>query len=76
MFDCIVRTWGGGRQGTQHVGDGLPLFALIPVTTVGLGDIYPIDHLRLIAGIASLTSFILIRCTAQYFYKTMSTQEV
>ncbi|WP_247710319.1 ion channel [Qipengyuania huizhouensis] len=50
-------------------------FALITVTTVGLGGIYPTDHLREIAGIASLTGFILIRCTAQYVYKTMSQQE-
>ena len=50
-------------------------FALITVTTVGLGDIYPTDHLRVIAGIASLTGFILISCTAQYVYKTMSQQE-
>lgn len=50
-------------------------FALITVTTVGLGDIYPTDNLRVIAGIASLTGFILISCTAQYVYKTMSQQE-
>lgn len=50
-------------------------FALITVTTVGLGDIYPTDHLRMITGIASLTGFILISCTAQYVYKTMSRQE-
>lgn len=50
-------------------------FALITVTTVGLGDIYPTDHLRVIAGFASLTGFMLISCTAQYVYKTMSHQE-
>lgn len=50
-------------------------FALITVTTVGLGDIYPTDHLRVITGIASLTGFLLISCTAQYIYKTMSQQE-
>src|SRR3546814_11567022 len=50
-------------------------FALITVTTVGLGDIYPTDHMRVIACIASLTGCILISCTAQYVYKTMSQQE-
>ena len=50
-------------------------FALITVTTVGLGDIYPTEHLRVITGIASLTGFILISCTAQYVYKTMSTSD-
>lgn len=50
-------------------------FALITVTTVGLGDILPTGHLRVITGIASLTGFMLISCTAQYIYKTMSKQE-
>lgn len=50
-------------------------FALITVSTVGLGDIYPTEHLRVITGIASLTGFMLISCTAQYIYKTMSKQE-
>ena len=50
-------------------------FALITGTTVGLGDIYPTEQLRVITGIASLTGFMLISCTAQYVYKTMSKQE-
>ncbi|MXP29835.1 two pore domain potassium channel family protein [Porphyrobacter algicida] len=50
-------------------------FSLITVTTVGLGDVYPTQHLRVITGIASLTGFLLISCTAQYVYQTMSKQE-
>ncbi|BBC71679.1 conserved hypothetical protein [Altererythrobacter sp. B11] len=50
-------------------------FSLITVTTVGLGNIYPTQHLRVITGIASLTGFLLISCTAQYVYQTMSKQE-
>lgn len=50
-------------------------FSLITVTTVGLGDIYPTEHLRVITGIASLTGFLLISCTAQYVYQTMSKEE-
>lgn len=50
-------------------------FALITVTTVGLGDTYPTEHLRVITGIASLTGFILMSCTAQYVYKTMNHQQ-
>ena len=50
-------------------------FAQLTVMTVDLRDIYPTNHLKVIAGIASLTGFILISCTAQYVYKTMSQQE-
>ena len=50
-------------------------FALITVSTVGLGDIYPTGHLRAITGIAAITGFLMISCTAQYVYKTMSQQE-
>ena len=50
-------------------------FSLINVTTVGLGDIYPTGHLRVIAGVESLTGFLLISCSAQYVYKMMSKQE-
>ena len=50
-------------------------FSLINLTTVGLGDIYPAGHLRVICGIESLTGFMLISCTAQYVYQTMQKQE-
>lgn len=66
---------GGFAKGPAMLAMDYYYFALITVTTVGLGGIYPTDHLRVIAGIASLTGFILISCTAQYVYKTMSQQE-
>ena len=50
-------------------------FALITISIVGLGDILPGGHMRLLSGIAALTGFMLISCTAQYVYKTMSHQE-
>ena len=43
-------------------------FSLINLTTLGLGDIYPTDHLRVIAGIEALTGFALISCSAQLFW--------
>lgn len=48
-------------------------FSLINVTTLGLGDIYPTEHLRVIAGIEALTGFALISCSAQLFWKMMTT---
>lgn len=49
--------------------------SLINVTTLGLGDIYPTGHLRVIAGIESLTGFLLISCSAQLVFKMMQKQE-
>ncbi len=37
-------------------------FSLINVTTLGLGDIYPTEHLRVLAGVEALTGFALISC--------------
>jgi len=50
-------------------------FALITISTVGLGDILPAGHMRAISGIAALTGFLMISCTAQYVYQTMSEKE-
>ena len=50
-------------------------FSLINITTLGLGDIYPTGHLRALAGIESLTGFLLISCTAQFVFQTMAKQE-
>ncbi len=50
-------------------------YSLINITTLGLGDIYPTGHLRALAGIESLTGFLLISCTAQFVFSTMKKQE-
>ena len=46
-------------------------FSLVNITTLGLGDIYPTGHLRALAGIESLTGFLLISCTAQFIFETL-----
>lgn len=46
-------------------------FSLINMTTLGLGDIYPTRHLRVIAGVEALTGFLLISCSAQLFWSMM-----
>ena len=50
-------------------------YSIINVTTVGLAQIYPTGHLRVLTGIESLTGFMIISCSAQYIYKSMSKQE-
>ncbi len=49
-------------------------FSVINITTLGLGDIYPTEHLRLIAGIEALTGFALISCSAQLLWSMMKTK--
>lgn len=47
-------------------------FALVSYTSLGLGDIYPTGHLRLIAGVASLNGFLLISCSAALLFRMIS----
>lgn len=49
-------------------------FSFVTFTTVGYGDITPVGDFRLLAGIESLTGFVLITWTASYFYLLMSQQ--
>jgi len=46
-------------------------FSLINMTTLGLGDIYPVGHLRSMAGIEALTGFVMISCTAQLVHEVL-----
>ncbi|MDT0576462.1 potassium channel family protein [Croceicoccus sp. F390] len=66
---------GGFKQ--RDAVDAMDLFyySLINITTVGLGNIYPEGHLRAMTGIESLTGFLLISCTAQFVFQTMSGKE-
>ena len=50
-------------------------FSLINVTTLGLGNIYPTEHLRVLAGVEALTGFALISCSAQLFWTMMQKGE-
>ena len=43
-------------------------FSLVNMTTLGLGDIYPTEHLRSPMGIQALTGFALISCSAHLFW--------
>ena len=46
-------------------------FSLINMTTLGLGDVYPVGHLRFLAGVESLTGFLLLSCSASYVFQSM-----
>ena len=49
-------------------------FSLVSYTSLGLGDIVPTGHLRLVAGVEALNGFLLISCSAAYLFLFMSHQ--
>ncbi|QNE06922.1 potassium channel family protein [Croceicoccus marinus] len=73
----VASLWGLGALEQDVIDSWMDYyyFALITVSTVGLGDILPAGHMRAISGIAALAGFLMISCTAQYLYQTMSKQE-
>lgn len=44
-------------------------FLLVNMTTLGLGQIYPTDHLRFLAGIEAMTGFLLISVSASFVFQ-------
>jgi len=46
-------------------------FSVITYTSLGLGDLYPTSHARLIAGVESLNGLVLIGWSASYTYLVM-----
>ena len=50
-------------------------FSMINITTLGLGDILVSAHLRQIAGVQSLTGFLMLSCSAQLVWQTMQEEE-
>jgi hypothetical protein len=66
---------GGFTQPEPIDAMGLFYYSLINITTVGIGNIYPAGHLRAMTGVESLTGFLLISCTAQFVFQTMTKKE-
>jgi len=46
-------------------------FSLVNLTTLGLGDVVPEGHLKLLAGVEAMTGFLLISCTASHIFQIM-----
>lgn len=60
----------GGRTGDLGYGEFL-YFSMETYTSLGLGDVYPIDTLRLLVGIESITGLLMIGWTATFTYLEM-----
>lgn len=60
----------GGFKELSKVTD-IFYFSLTTISTLGLGSVEPTQHLRMIAGIESITGFLLISCSAQKVFRAM-----
>ena len=50
-------------------------FSLVNYTTLGLGDIYPSEHLRIMAGIEAFIGFLLLSCSASLLFNLVSEKQ-
>jgi len=51
-------------------------FSLVNLTTLGLGDIIPLGHLKFLAAIEAMTGFLLISCSASHIFIMMQREDV
>ena len=47
-------------------------FSVVSYTSLGLGDIFPTDHLRLLTGVEALTGLLLIAWSGAYLFAMMN----
>jgi hypothetical protein len=66
--------FGLGRfGGAEHVSgfDDCLYFSAVTYTSLGIGDLYPIGHFRLLAGVEALNGLVLIGWSASFTYLAM-----
>ena len=64
----------GALKGPEGVGAGFEeclYFSVVTYSTVGFGDLYPTEHLRLVAGVEALNGLLLIGWSASFTYLSM-----
>jgi hypothetical protein len=64
----------GALKGPEGAGAGFEeclYFSAVTYSTVGFGDLYSTDHLRLVAGVEALNGLLLIGWSASFTYLTM-----
>ena len=62
------------KEGPMSIMDTF-YFSMVNFTSLGLGSVYPIGHLRLVAVVESLNGFLLITCSASFIYLLMSARD-
>ncbi len=73
-FGLMQHQWGLGEASGAISENWLDYFyfSASNYTTLGMGDIYPLGHLRLVAAVESLVGLVLITWSASYTYLAMS----
>lgn len=61
-------SFGGIHQGT--IVDYI-YFSVVTYTSLGFGDVYPIENMRLISGVEALTGLLMIAWSASFTYLAM-----
>jgi len=66
----VVSIGGFGGRGADTPLDYL-YFSIVSFTSLGLGDVYPLCHLRLLTGIEALNGLLLIAWSGSFIYTAM-----
>jgi hypothetical protein len=62
----------GSLHGLFHGASGFLYFSAETYTSLGLGDVYPLGKMRLLAGIEALTGLLMIGWSTSFTYLEMS----
>lgn len=73
-FFTLLQLEGYGQLAGNFDGSVLDCvyFSFTTYTTLGIGDIEPLGHIRFLAGLEALTGFLLITWTASFMFTEMS----
>ena len=70
MLDQLFSTGMIAGQPADHFYDYF-YFSMVSYTTLGIGDYYPLEGLRLLTGFESLVGLMMITWTASFTYLAM-----
>lgn len=72
-FALAVNLFSIGAFGGRDVESSLDYlyFSIVSFTSLGLGDVYPVGHLRLLTGVEALNGLLLIAWSGSFIYTAM-----
>jgi hypothetical protein len=72
-YFLVTHNLGIGSFGGMYGGEfqDYLYFSMVTYTSLGLGDVYPVGGLRLMAGMESLTGLLMIAWSASFTYLSM-----
>lgn len=70
LGDGLLNLGGFGGRAVVDPLDYL-YFSIVSYTTLGLGDVFPADHLRFITGVEALNGLLLIAWSSSFMYLAM-----